>query len=219
MLNSPAVKNVIKLLIRGSLALFVAILSLHIVVETYIYRDTKVPVINEHEKVWYFAYGSNMSVRYLSNVRDVEVYQSLGASLPDHKVTFSLHGIPFVEPSFVQIHPVIGEIAYGVIQKITREDLQRVVNSEGSAYSLEKVTLFDLNNIQHHAYTLIATEAVRSEKPTSIRYRNIMLEGAVENGLPQCYVDHLTNMDTTYLPIISELTGTFIHSMVIVTSL
>jgi hypothetical protein len=89
--------NPFKVLIVPIVALF---LGVHIGVEMYIHRDIVKPIENSQPKVWYFAYGTNMSTRYLTNVRHVGVYLSLPAYVLNYSVTLSKPGLPSIEPSF-----------------------------------------------------------------------------------------------------------------------
>jgi hypothetical protein len=59
------------------------------------------------------------------------------------------------------------------------------------------------------AKTLLGSSIENQQRKPSIRYLNIMLEGAIEHQLPVSYIDKLE----------SEATGTLIYLMVIITAL
>ena len=99
-------------------------------------------------KLWYFAYGSNMSVDKFSRDRGISFSATARARVPTHHLAMSIPGLPYAEPAFATLESrnegndsknlaidvekrpcrrdVIGQTYY-----ITAEDFQRVVASEG----------------------------------------------------------------------------------------
>ncbi|KAI9293086.1 hypothetical protein K502DRAFT_351348 [Neoconidiobolus thromboides FSU 785] len=53
--------------------------------------------------IWYFAYGSNMYSKILTDRRKVKPVRSLPAVAKGYKLTFDLFGFPYFEPSFGNI--------------------------------------------------------------------------------------------------------------------
>jgi hypothetical protein len=70
--------------------------------------------------VYYFAYGSNMSARYLYNVRGVFPQQSEAGSLEGHEVRFLAPGLNALEPAFAYMVPAHSGVAHGVVHLIQR---------------------------------------------------------------------------------------------------
>jgi hypothetical protein len=204
-----------KVLIVAIVALF---LGVHIGVEMYIHRDIVKPIENSQPKVWYFAYGTNMSTRYLTNVRHVGVYLSLPAYVLNYSVTLSKPGLPGIEPSFALLTNELQSTAYGVLHQITVQDLERVIHSEGTGYNSADVEVHANNGNTYRAKTLVGTSQLKPHYQASKRYINILLEGATEHGLPLPYIQTLRETDMIYIPVLSEIVGTLIYLTVIVTS-
>ena len=83
---------------------------------------------------YYFSYGSNMSPQYLGRIRGVGIQWSAAATLSDYAIRFSLPGVNFLEPSFAVLVPAVDEIAYGVVHRISDDDLSHIKDSENVAY-------------------------------------------------------------------------------------
>lgn len=187
----------------------------------YINRSITPPIIEESEQyVFYLAYGSNMSTRYLSNVRHVESYNSFAATLNDYEVRFSLKGIKYIEPAFANMVPSKGTVSYGVVHMIKKNSLKSIVSSESSIYKMKEVNVIREDGSQVTAWSLIGMYKDNdSEGIPSKRYLGLLVEGAEEHGLPLEYRNQLDNTDSAYIPILSEITGMVIYLMVISKSL
>jgi hypothetical protein len=114
-------------------------------VEMYSHRDIVKPIENSQPKVWYCAYATNMSTRYLTNVRHVGVYLSLTAYVLNYSVTLSEPGLPGIEPAFALLKNELQSKAYWVLHQITVQDLKRVIHSEGTGYNSADVEVQDNN--------------------------------------------------------------------------
>jgi hypothetical protein len=102
----------------------------------------------------YFAYGSNMAISTMINLRDLSPLASTAAILPAHTLRFNIPGVPLVEPSSASVEPIIGmdkamdadtiiergQLVHGVLYKLTQEDFASVCSTEGVpfAYSLHR---------------------------------------------------------------------------------
>ncbi|OES24628.1 AIG2-like family protein [Alteromonas macleodii] len=188
-------------------------------IHAYVQRDVAPPGNGSNEQLWYFAYGSNMSTRYLTNVRDVAVYESVAGTLRNHTVSFTLPGIPSIEPRFAELSYTVGEKAYGVLHRIDVAGFVKVLRSEGDAYQIADIVVTGVDGKQYKAKTLIVDQRSAESGSPSERYRNIILEGAREHGLPDAYIAQLENTETAYIPLLSEAAGTAIYTLVIVNSL
>jgi hypothetical protein len=55
------------------------------------------------DEVYYFAFGSNMAPSVLTGRRLVQPRQSLPCSVPTHRLSFGVQGMPYSEPGFATI--------------------------------------------------------------------------------------------------------------------
>ncbi|MFQ5745189.1 MAG: hypothetical protein ACE5HV_16645 [Acidobacteriota bacterium] len=100
-----------------------------------------------------------MSPQYLARIRGVDSQWSAAAQLSDYEVRFSLQGIPDVEPSFATITRAAGKIAYGVVHRLSPEDLHRVKQSEDDSYGWRQVNVVSHGDQPISAWTLVTSTA------------------------------------------------------------
>ena len=170
-----------------------------------------------NESIYYFAYGSNMWSKYLTNIRSVKTYGSTYAHLEDYQVKFNLYGINHIEPAFANLVPLINATAHGVLHKIDQSSISRIANSESKQYVFTEVEVLTAQGDKVKAYTLVGKDFGESRAP-SRRYLNILIAGAKEHELPEKHIDNLETTRSAYIPILSELVGTLIYLMVILKS-
>lgn len=168
------------------------------------------------ERVWYFAYGSNMPARYLINVRHATVFESRFAQLSDYAVKYNLPGIPFVEPHFASLVKQPGEVASGVVHLISRDDLPRILASEADIYNFVHIEI-DTPSGKLQAVTL-TTDNLSASGPISKRYQSLILEGLQSVQAPESVIDEARQHPTTSVPVVSPLFGAFIQCIVILSS-
>ena len=116
----------------------------------------------------------------------------------------NMGGPNFLEPSFANIRNCKGVTVEGVIHKIDREDLQKIVNTEGEDYKLVKLSVY-IEGSRKIAYTLIYITDETKDIPPSKRYLKILINAAKENNLSQKYIDSLETRTSVYYPILSEI--------------
>ena len=113
-------------------------------------------------------------------------------------------GPNFLEPSFANIRNCKGVKVEGVIHRIDKEDLQKIVNTEGEDYKLVKLSVY-VEGLRKTAYTLIYITDETNDIPPSKRYLKILINAAKENNLSQKYIDSLESRTSVYYPILSEI--------------
>ena len=113
-------------------------------------------------------------------------------------------GPNFLEPSFANIRNCKGVKVEGVIHRIDKEDLQKIVNTEGEDYKLVKLSVY-IEGLRKTAYTLIYITDETKDIPPSKRYLKILINAAKENNLSQKYIDSLETRTSVYYPILSEI--------------
>ncbi len=161
----------------------------------------------------YFAYGSNMSTRYLTHARGVLPARSETATADGHELAFLAPGLPMVEPAFAFIVPRLQAQAHGVVHWVSTADLQRIQASEGSRYAWRTISVRLASGGVVSAHTLLPT-ATGSPGLPSRRYLKLLIEGGKEHGLPTAYINRLSATPSAYLPLVSELAGDLITASV-----
>ena len=146
------------------------------------------------------------------------IYQSLAAQADDYAVSFTLPGIPHIEPSFAIMAPQDGQTAFGVLHYITNKDMLKILNSESAAYQVVDINATDTTGKRYIAKTLVGEAGEPPINGTSARYLDIVLEGATEHGLPDAYINTLKQTRTIYIPLVSEMTATIIYLTVMFAS-
>ncbi len=64
-------------------------------------------------------------------------------------------GLNFLEQSFANIKKCEGFSVEGVIHEIDEKDLQKIVNTEGEDYELDKLSICSNGKIENCVYTYI----------------------------------------------------------------
>ena len=160
--------------------------------------------MNNKEFIYYFGYGSNMSTQYLVKRRKIIPLSSSVGLIKDYQLIMNMGGPNFLEPSFANIRPLKGSVVEGVMHKINAKDLQKIVNTEGEDYQLEKLSVYTEGKIKT-AYTLIYITDETKDIPPSKRYLKILIRAAKENNLSTNYIKSLENRSNVYYPILSEI--------------
>lgn len=206
---------IIKRALWAVLSILGVILVVHLGINVYLERDhglkDNAGVLSSTNL--YFAYGANMSLKYLKNIRNVEPEGWSAGTVQGYKLTFGVKGINDLEPGFANITRCEEDCSVsGIVYALTDDQFNNIINSEPDEYLVESVPvdLIDGNTVT--AKVLIGPE--EGSFMPSKRYVNIMIEGATEGGVPKEYVGRLSNLETVYTPVLSDLLGTVIYSVV-----
>lgn len=184
-------------------------------VYTAVMNDTYVPGeerLFEEAAKRYFAYGSNMSTAYLTNVRGVFPLAKEAVKLRGYKLAFSLRGPNWIEPGFANIAPAASGIVEGVVYTLDQLAYERVVQSEPDEYRQVTVDLLADDGRTIRAVTLIGPD--QGDFKPSKRYLKTLVKGARENELSPEYIDNLRMTDAVYVPLLSEVMGSIIFAYV-----
>lgn len=156
---------------------------------------------NEHF-TWYFAYGANMNAGVLQKRRGVEPLEKVGARLPSYKLDFTHQGIAFKEPAFASVTPIqenqqFSEV-HGVLYRLKAADYAKVLKAEGvhtccPHYSTVEVIVHTYDGRQIWAHVLVTLSPQQGAVP-SLRYLQLLRDGAKENNLDKDYQDYLQNL-------------------------
>lgn len=158
------------------------------------------------QDVSYFAYGSNCDLKTLSRRLGVsgtsELCRKPGV-LTDHRLKFSVVGLPGFEPSFASVCPSPGQLTVGVLYTLSSDQFDVLCATEGVPYVY---TVLEVNCITTDtdrteenvaAKTLIAAQSrcfpLGLEVRPSSRYLNLILTGLAESGAPLPFIAKIRN--------------------------
>ena len=170
----------------------------------------------------YFAYGSNVGTKTITGVRGVKPSASYPAILRDYRLVFNVPGLPYVEPGFASVKPVLPGASpdddtteqlaryerevHGVAHVVTEEEWRVILRTE-SGYAREEVTLREfLPGVDAPARLIEATTLVYpdiasgGELLPSARYIDLLREGAAEWNLDEGWQRYLRDRVRSYDP-------------------
>lgn len=145
----------------------------------------------------YFAYGSNMSVKRLTD-RVSSARKIVNCELKGHKLAF--HKINKNDGSAKCDIPLSDSdlsTVFGVIFDVADEQISVLDRAEGlgNGYESKEVVLIEPSGALITAMTYYATSIDDSLKPYHW-YKHHVLVGARENGLPESYVDFIESVES-----------------------
>lgn len=137
----------------------------------------------------YFAYGSNMSSRRLRERIDSPVAQA-SATLPGHRLAFHKAGRDGSAKCDACVCADVAHPVIGVLFAIDPNDRAVLDHYEGvgSGYAARNVAVTLSNGDTASAFTYYATQIDAALQPFRW-YREHVLRGAHEHGLPSSYCD------------------------------
>eukprot|EP00980_Cylindrotheca_fusiformis_P007932 scaffold1697_cov120-Cylindrotheca_fusiformis.AAC.14 len=181
--------------------------------------------LEKNEHIYYFGLGSNMSRKKLENRgmngTKIDLLSFEAAIVPDYRLAFNMRGFPPIEPGMGSLEPVDSRAkalltykekeCHGALVKLTAENYKKVMASEGVSdeslnpgYEEIVVDAYPYRNSRKpvKAVALRARPHVRlSFDPSpSVRYMNILKEGAKELDLKPCYQEFLAQHPVQAIP-------------------
>lgn len=151
----------------------------------------------QHPPLWYFGYGSNMNATIFLTRRQMHPLATRQGRLVDHRLTFNLP-IGSGERGVANVAPEPGVHTWGVLYLLTSEECARLDRTEGVHLGLyERIAvsvLLDDHTDQLPAFTYRSSRTQPGRKP-SARYLGLLLDGAIDHGLPESYVRLLRCFD------------------------
>tara|TARA_B100000287_G_scaffold223208_1_gene210596 strand:+ start:1365 stop:1898 length:534 start_codon:yes stop_codon:yes gene_type:complete len=160
--------------------------------------------MSKEKSIYYFGYGSNMSLEYLQGRRGVYPVESSPGVLKGFSLIMNMEGPIFVEPSFANIIKDENGTVEGVLHLISTNELQKIINTEGENYELIELSV-ELNKKKVKAKTLIYKTSSNIDTPPSRRYMRILIKAAKASGLSKEYISNLEKRPYVYYPILSEI--------------
>ena len=161
-------------------------------------RETLMPTAVQHnaDRFLYFGYGSNMLTRRLADPRRAPSARALGVGYVEkHKLTFDKISRGTRQNSGkcdMEATGLAADRVYGVLFSIAVEDEASLDREEGldRGYRKDRQVRVITADGEKTAVAYIATE----KDPTVLPYhwyRDFVVEGALEHGLPEDYVTWL----------------------------
>jgi len=165
-------------------------------------------LLKQPDRVWYFAYGSNMSSEVFRGHRSIDPLAAISVVIPGWTLTFDIYGIPYKEPGYSsiakQLTPSQGPYVQGTAYLVTREQYISIISSEGGgiAYAEQEVVAYPVGcsrrvlseNVVNKPFmvmTLVTAFGSSSCHLPSRRYIDIIVQGAQEACLSDSYHDYL----------------------------
>ena len=146
--------------------------------------------------VWYFAYGSNMQAATFRGRRGIMPRQAVAAKAVGWRLVLDKPPLLSIGHSFANVVPDPEATVYGVAYEISAEDFAHVQFSEGvqiGNYACVDVELETLQGGTLRACTLTSEKRATGLKP-SLRYMALLVEGAMEHGLPENWITMLRDI-------------------------
>lgn len=151
--------------------------------------------------VWYFAYGSNLQRATFFGRRGIECVRAVPVRVIGWRLVFDK---PSIVPSGHATANIVVDAeaeVLGVAYEIRAEDLEHVELTEGvpfGNYARVEVTvevLAPTENAPAVAFSLGSDRRDASLLP-STRYLGLVIEGALEHGLPETWIEWLRGVPT-----------------------
>lgn len=198
--------------------LLIVLFLFHLGVGLYVNKkpEGNLKAVADHHEHLYFAYGANMSIKYLTNVRNIRPLARSAGRLPDYQLTFGIKGVNALEPGFANIQANSAAVVEGVVYALGDAEFSQIVGSEPDEYRVRTVSVMLRTGQSVEARVLMAPEEGAFQP--SKRYLQIMVDGAREAGLSPEYVARLANHRAVHKGFLSEIMGTVIYTFVFVQS-
>ena len=149
-------------------------------------------------KVYYFAYGSNLLFARL-HARTPSIKNVGVGYLPHHRLAFDKPGRD--GSGKCGIEEVEGDdFIFGVIYEMDRDEKPLLDEIEGSGHDyVDKPVVVNSGEGPVNAFTYYPTRMDESLKPYDW-YKAFVVQGAIENGFPEHYIDYLRSVESMVDP-------------------
>lgn len=146
--------------------------------------------------VWYFAYGSNLQSATLRGRRGIDFQRAVPVRVPGWRLVFDKPRILGRDSSVANIVPDVAGAVLGVAFAMSADDHAHVELTEGVAFGnyarveLAIEPLAAVPDPPRTALSLASDQRDPSLQP-STRYMGLVIEGAIEQGLPADWIELL----------------------------
>jgi gamma-glutamylcyclotransferase (GGCT)/AIG2-like uncharacterized protein YtfP len=139
---------------------------------------------------WYFAYGSNMQAATFRGRRGIAPRRAAAGRVAGWRLVLDKPPLFSIGHSFANVIPDPQGLVWGVAYEISADDLAHVEFSEGvqlGNYARAEITVETLAGEALAAVTLTSSKRADGIAP-STRYMGLLIDGALEHGLPDEWV-------------------------------
>ena len=151
------------------------------------------------ECAWYFAYGSNMQTATFCGRRGIEFVRAVAVRAPGWRLMLDKPPLLPIGESFANIVPDAAAEVLGVAYQVPVPAIKVIDLTEGvmiGNYERRTIGVIELaSGTALDAFTLVSERHDQSLLP-STRYMALLIEGALEHGLPAEYVEFLRGVST-----------------------
>ena len=150
------------------------------------------------DRVWYFAFGANMHDSAFRERRGMHPLDCRAGRVRGYRLRFNLEGRPRGKAAPANISPDPDAEVWGVLYLITRADLVHLDSTEGvpgRRYRHLWVEAEDIAGSRLAGVTYVADGKETDGRP-SLRYIDLLRQGARAHGLPEHYLRSLDRIET-----------------------
>ncbi|KAJ4471605.1 hypothetical protein J3R30DRAFT_3450208 [Lentinula aciculospora] len=189
------------------------------------------------EPRWYLAYGSNLSATGFVVKRNITPLDTKVVIVDGLTLTFDNPGVPYIEPRFANCrlvepaaeqwspeNPWMGDRGslMGVAYLLSPADFLTILRSEGGGTSYQPLIApaaplaADGARTQQviNAYTLLTPTTRRGTGYASLRYMNLLRNGAREQHMPEPYIAYLDSIPSYRITSFRQKIGRLVHIVV-----
>jgi gamma-glutamylcyclotransferase len=148
---------------------------------------------------WYFAYGSNMQSATLRGRRGVEYRRACAGRVVDWRVVFDKPPLIGNHGAFGNLIEEAGAVAFGVAFEVDDDDLAHIELTEGVLIGNYERIVVAVQTIATMPELITAhslSSPRRCDNVPTRRYMDLVIDGAIEHGLPEAHVASLRAVAT-----------------------
>ncbi|CAK8692422.1 gamma-glutamylcyclotransferase-like [Clavelina lepadiformis] len=141
------------------------------------------------KKALYFAYGSNMSSKWLLRSSPTAIAKATG-EVKDKKLVYVAHKEQW-QGATASLFPQVGETVSGTVWELPEKDLIALGAVETETYIKQHSTVHTKDGPMLCAYFFRRNTSESDIGLPSPQYVQVIIEGAVEQALPEAYIAKL----------------------------
>jgi len=149
--------------------------------------------------VFYFAYGSNMQGETFRGRRGIRPLSAAPVRVPGWKLVVDKPSMLPLRQSFANVVTEAGAVVYGVLYELSEDDHVHVELTEAVPFGNYRRVEVEAHPLDGGAPRLVRTLTSDRRDGTlrpSSRYVGLMIEGAIEHGLPEEWIEGLRALPT-----------------------
>ena len=168
--------------------------------------------------VWNFAIGSNLHPRKRTGRANLHIDELLPGKLKDWRLAFNLKGISWLEPSMAGVEPMPGEEVHGLLLRMRPGEFAKLVSSEGENHAYRQVEVevesYRGEMIRALAFSALDSRRLEQDRPPSLRYLELIRNGARLSGLDPSYIRKLDSLPYMEKSLVARLISVLLFDMI-----